>query len=145
MNKEDFNNKVMQEIGLEVDSNGNVIDQDSRNLIQFKSKNIKCTNIGRDDIPFNPLENASLMSKLFSYYVDKLDKEDGRYVSVYYPNARDKGEKGYIELKEGNNVIKSGTYYNDSIKYAELMMTLNGNTKVDFSELDSENVTVKRR
>lgn len=145
MNKEDFNNKVMQEIGLEVDSNGNVIDQDSRNLIQFKSKNIKCTNIGRDDIPFNPLENASLMSKLFSYYVDKLDKEDGRYVSVYYPNARDKGEKGYIELKEGTNVIKSGTYYNDSIKYAELMITLNGNTKVDFSELDSENIDTKRR
>jgi len=135
--KKEFEAKVMQEVGLEVDTNGNVVDQDTGVQFYFKNKPVKAENVDRDSILFDPLNNQNMMSKIFSYHTEKLHQEEGRYVGIYYSSG-DRGEKSHIELKEGEGVIKSGSYYNDSIKLADLIMGLNGNKKVDFSDLDGE-------
>lgn len=131
--QKELTSRLMQEIGLDVDNKNHIIDQDTGNLIQYNGKNLKYTeesqSILRSEMEFNPIENPKLMSHLFSYYTNKIHEEDGRYVNIYYsvqdnPNTK----KGAIELKEEkeNISMKSASYNNDSLKYMDLILQLNG-------------------
>jgi hypothetical protein len=126
-NKKDFNIGLMQEMGLEVKDN-NIIDQDNGTQLKFKDRPIKFENARRDEVQFDPLTNPPMMNALFNYYLDKLDGE-GRYVSTYHKSVEDRGEKGYVELKENKEeetrTIRSGNYHSDSVKYADLILKLN--------------------
>jgi hypothetical protein len=126
VNKRDFNIKVMHEIGLEVDKNNNIVDQDTGNTLTFKDKTIKYENANtrRDEVQFDPLSNPPMMNSLFDYYLNKIEGE-GKYVKEYHKSNNEKGEKGYIELKENKQNIRSGSYYNDSVKYADLILKIN--------------------
>ena len=133
-------NKLMQEIGLDVNDNNCIIDQDNGNLLQFNGKNLKYNTdrFSKADVPFDPIQNVKLMSHLFSYFTGKLNDEDGRYINIYYPVDIPNSKKGVIELKENNNTIRSNPYYNDSLKYADLIFKLSGEENVDLNEYDSE-------
>lgn len=145
-------NKLMQEIGLDIDNNNYIIDQDNGNQIKFNGKNLKYNsdqNNNRrnsNEILFNPIENPKLMNNLFSYYTDKINQEDGRYVNIYYPlDSGDNSGKGKIELKEDtNDTLQSNNYYNDCLKYADLIFQLGGDTNVDLTEYDSDEKIVRK-
>ena len=134
--KEDFNTRILQEVGLEVDKHGHVIDQDTGIQLQFKGKNMKVGQCNRDEIQFDPLGNANVMASLFGYYISNRMAEDGRYVSTYYSTTKEKNERGSIEVKEGDDVVSSDKFYNDSLKYGDLIFKLNGNGGEDLSSLD---------
>lgn len=138
---EKLTEKIMQEIGLEADQDNCIVDQDTGIQLQFNGKKIKYDkniHMGKE-ICFDPVENTKLMHHLFSYYVDKVHNEGGRYINIYYPVEGQTPNKGSIELKDDqNNKMRSAEYYNDSLKYADLIFQLNGETDVNLSEYDKE-------
>lgn len=126
--------KIMQEIGLDIDDNNHIIDQDTGVALQFKGKQLKYINnkkcrLERNEIPFDPVCDAKLMNNLFAYYINKINAEDGRYVNIYYSVQDKNSKKGSIILKEerDNITMQSNSYYNDSLKYMDLILQLNGN------------------
>lgn len=139
---EELLNRLMSEIGLDVDDNNHIVDQDTGMNLQFNGKNLLCDDPTkrifkkRDEITFNPIESPKLMNSLFSYYINKIHEEDGRYINIYYP-VQD-GDKGYMELKEEttNTTMKSNSYKNDCLKYADLILQLNGNDDNDLRKFD---------
>lgn len=136
--KEDFNIRMLQEIGLEIDKTGHVVDQDTGTKLQFKGKHLKVGPCNREEIPFDPFTNSNIMSSLFGYFVSNKMEEEGRYVSTYYSTTKERNERGTIELKEGEEVVASAKYYSDSLKYGDLILKLNGNGGEDLSALDEE-------
>lgn len=149
MNNIEFATKIMQEVGLETTSDNYVIDQDTGDMLNFKGKNIKFSMDGnvplsKNDILFDPLENSNMMSQLFTYYTNKLDAQDDRYINVIYSTQQDRYSKGTVSCKEGGRIIESDEYYKDSLRYANLITKLNGEGE-DFSELDTAPIVPKKR
>lgn len=124
--------QLMTEIGLEIDSEMRVVDQDDGNVIMFKGKSLKVSLneykqpfIGRNDILFDPITNFKVMSNLFSYFIHKTSITEGRYFNIFYPVNLADG-RTYIEIKEDNQVIRSGSYNNPCIAYIDLVFRING-------------------
>lgn len=141
MTKEDFNSKVMQNIGLEIDEEKYVIDEYTGDRLQIKGKFIK-TEVEEQDntsIEFNPLENPTLMNKLFSYFLDKNEKETNVGTKVFSHSSNSKKERGYVILIQNDGTTyTSGKYYNDSLKYADIILKMNNPIIVDdLKPLDS--------
>lgn len=138
-----LNYQLMCEIGLEVDSEGRLVDQDLGNMILFKGKTLKVNMpgfrqpfIGRNDILFDPVNNYKIMNTIFSYYVQKLADLEGRYFNIFYPVQLQSG-KTYAEIKENMKVIRSGAYYNPCIAFIDLVFRLN-DEEYDLSAYDSQ-------
>lgn len=124
--------QLMTEIGLEIDSDFRVVDQDDGNVITFKGKCLKVSLdryrepfIGRNDILFDPITNSKIMSHLFSYFIHKTSVTEGRYFSIFYPVNLPNGAT-YIEIKEGENTLRSNPYMNPCIAYIDLVFRING-------------------
>lgn len=135
---DDLKIAVIQELGLNVDSSGNLIDQDTHNLIQFGSKTIKfCLSsqnilIGSMDIPFNILENTQLAEMLFGYYLTK-EESNGLNVITYYTEYEQpiNGEKGAyrsrvtVKLLDGSE-LHSDYFYPNNFKYIDFIIKRSG-------------------
>lgn len=124
--------QLMTEIGLEIDSEMRVVDQDDGNVIMFKGKSLKISLdeykqpfIGRNDILFDPVSNFKVMSNLFSYFVHKTSIMEGRYFSIFYPIYLPNG-RTCIEIKENDETIRSNAYMNPCIAYIDLVFRING-------------------
>jgi|GEM_PF-6340969 len=70
---------VMSNIGLDVDSQFRVIDQDYCNIMIYEGKYLKCSYnneepmITNNDIHFELTKNTKLMEFIFSYFLYKLE------------------------------------------------------------------------
>lgn len=135
--------KLMQEIGLDVNSLNNVVDQDYLTVLTYETKILKYS---LDGVPFpinyftsyyfNPLFDVKLMDYLFKYYLGKLDNLDERAFSIFYP-VNSKDGTGYIEIKETNgNIYRSKSYRNICLRYIDLLFRISGEEKVDLSQYD---------
>ena len=134
--------KIFRIMGLDVDSSNKVIDQDTCRPIEFKGKSIKYTSdpnknllIAKNDILFDPINNSRLMSTLFGYYLTKLEENEGIAFDSYYTKNGNEGRTA-LELKNENEKITSKYYTNDSIKYIDIILKLNGDSDIDLSEYD---------
>lgn len=134
----DLCDSLMREIGLDVDINMCIIDQDTGIQLEYNGKKMVYQgNRSKTSVPFDPLNNTKMMSHLFSYYTEKVQAEDGRYFSIFY-QVKDSDTKSHLEIKEDNgNIIKSESYTNDTLKYADLIFKINGEEK-DLSKEDKE-------
>lgn len=145
-----FGELVMDEMGLYVDPYGNVVDQQTDAALQIKGKHLKFVSEGdvslsRDEMVFDPLNNQTLANNLFGYYINNRYNESGNnYVSTYATVAAE-GGKGTVEVKVDGNTLASGKYYTDSVKYADIMMRMNGSDEVDLSEYDKKPVLPKNK
>lgn len=137
MDKKIFDSMVLTEIGLDVDDYGNIVDQDNNNIIAFKGKTL--TNNyppSKGQIVFNPLEDQKQMNSLFMYFTNKIHEEEGSYVSSIFTNGTpNKNIKSNLGITVDDHQMQSKAYYNDSVKYLDLIIQLNGNT-VDLSAFD---------
>ena len=163
----DFNTIIMQEVGLDVDERGYIIDQDNGNKLQFKGKYIKSSDapIGRNDVKFDPLNNVNMMGNIFSYFTNKITEEEGRYVDIFYQNQPEKNAPGSMTVKIHNRVfddeccefiedgpvssadveiIESKKYVNTALQYADLILNISGDTMTDLSEFDKKEEAKKR-
>ena len=80
---------VMSNIGLDVDSQFRVIDQDYGNIMIYEGKYLKCSYnneepmITNNDIHFELTKNIKLMEFIFSYFLYKLELTRQLYFSTY--------------------------------------------------------------
>lgn len=141
--KEDFNNKIMQNIGLEIDDENCIIDEETGNRLQIKGKFIKMQvdEQDRNSVEFNPLENPTLMNRLFSYFLDKNERETGIGTKAFSHSVNGKRDKGYVVLiQQDETTYVSDRFYNDSLKYADIILKMNSPAfKEDLRSLDGIN------
>ena len=141
-NNIDISRKIFRAVGLDVDNANKLIDQDTCRPIEFKGKCIKFTSdpdknllLAKNDILFDPVNNTKLMANLFGYYLSKLEEnEDMVFDSYYVKNGN--GGRTALEVKNEDGTITSKYYNNDSIKYMDMILRLNGDSNIDLNEYD---------
>lgn len=141
MNQNLINKIIMQEIGLGVDNYQKIIDQDTRETLLFKEKNMKYSSqnnvlIGRNDMIFDPINNRFLMMSLFDHFATKIEEEDGKYISIYYDVNGENGSA--LEAVVDGEKITSDYYNNDSLKYLDIIMQLNDAENISLKQYDKE-------
>lgn len=132
-----INNLIMREIGLEVGTCNRIIDQDTGAAMTFAGRELVAPGVycGRNAIEFDPYNNKKMMNRLFGYFLEKHAEESDVEVMTYY-NV-DKGEAGAVECKmTDNTTITSKPYVRDSLKYADIIIQLNGEPNPDLAEYD---------
>lgn len=153
MNEKDLkvNEMIMREIGLEVGHGNKIVDQDTGVPLTVGTSYIMAPGAycGRQNIEFDPYNNRKLMGNLFGMYLEKYADESGIDCSTYYDVNHDKKtQASAIECRmSDNSLITSRPYIRDSLKYADIILQLNGEENVDLSEYDGlpDAPTVKRR
>ena len=131
---------LMHEIGLDVDKENNIVDQDNGQPIHFNGKELKYNlgekkiHMGRNDIGFNPIDDTKIMSHLFSFYLNKKQEEDGTYFPVFFAVNNSEG-KTALQLK-GETSIKSEYFKNESLKYMDAILRINGTEDLNLSSID---------
>lgn len=139
MMQDPLNKVIMEEIGLTVDDQNRVLDQDTRERIKFKDKTVKYSSqhpvtIGNNDIVFDPMNNRTLMNTLFEYYSHKLQEEDDVYVAMHYEQRSE--DKSTLYAKVDGKVLESKPYHQEALKYVDVIKQLNGAENVDLSQYD---------
>lgn len=132
---------IIQELGLNVDGNGNLIDQDTYKILQCNNKTIKFSLstqnvlIGAMDMPFNILEDFKLSEMIFGYYLAKEEEYNNLLVTTYYteyePAVINNGEKGasrtriVVKLLDGTELF-SDYFYPANFKYIDFIIKRSG-------------------
>ena len=140
----DLNRIVMFEVGLDQGEHRRLIDQDYGT--EYKSQDGRFyvgpnSQSGVHSIEFNPALNVKQAESLFQYFGGKMaDMGDFPAISTYYNQEVDKDTgSGYVEaVTEDNQRIRSSNYVNESLRYIDVIMKINGSTKVDLSEYDDK-------
>ncbi len=142
-NINDLEYKLMMEIGLSVDNEHRLIDQDFGTFVFLNGKYIKAKLngvepfINRHTIYFDPVGNVKFMRHLFQYYMTKINKLDNKYFSVFYPIFNQENGTGCLEVKNENEYYKSEYYYNESLRYIDIIFRISGEV-VDLRMFDSK-------
>ena len=136
---------LFAEIGLSINSDQYLYDQDTMSLIKYKDKYIKATvqpveiYAGRNDIIFDPARNLNLMVTLFGYFVNKeSNNPDGdtiRFISQYTDDNETR-DKQRLVIKTANGDVASRFYQNIYLAYIECIFLLTGNFSVDLTNFD---------
>ena len=137
---------LFMEIGLAVDQNQYIYDQDTMQHIIFKDKYLKVSMCGepvypgRNDIAFEPQGNYSLMSTLFGYYLDKAQKSEdgdiiGGYIAHYIDDNEDKTKQRVVVRSATRGDISSNYYYNIHLAFIDCIFRIAGYS-VDLSNID---------
>ena len=137
-----FGELMMDELGLYADPSGLVCDQETDAPVSINGKqlvypaNPEVTINKRSDMLFDPLSNPSLSKHLFGFYAEHRSDED--IESFYGMPGVDIKDKGIIRVQSNDKVIaESGNYYNDSVRYCDLIMRMNGDDNPDLEIFDS--------
>lgn len=138
-----LNKKIMLEIGLDQDDNMRLIDQDFGNELKapdgryFIAPNNR-SNI--NSIEFNPAMNSAQAEYLFRYFGNKMALLDeySRISTYFTQETNPNNGMGYVEIvTEDNQRLRSKNYVNESLRYLDVMMKMNGCDEVDLSEYDN--------
>ena len=128
---------LFSEIGLAINSEQHLYDQDTMSPILFKEKYIKATidnnpiYAGRNEIVFDPAANYSLMSHLFGYYLDKAQNTDDGdilkgYIAHYVDDNPEKDKQMVAVKTVGRGIIGSEFYYNIYLAYIDCIFRISG-------------------
>ena len=133
-------------IGLSIDAEQHLYDQDTGAKLNFKGKYIKAAineNIpvyaGKNDIVFDPSKNYAIMVTLLGYYLDKESKSiDGDNIGFISQGMEDSPDREYHRLfiqtsKKGR--IESDWYQNSYLGFLDCIFKLDGQN-VDLHNFD---------
>ena len=137
---------LFMEIGLGIDKNQYLYDQDTMSPIVFGEKYIKASinneplYPGRNDIVFAPAENYALISTLFGYYLDKAqNSEDGDLIGgliAYFIDDNEDCTKQRVVVKSNSRGdISSAYYYNIYLAYIDCIFKI-AEINADLSNFD---------
>ena len=145
MEKKDIelNKKIMFEVGLDQGNHRRLIDQDYGT--EYKAQDGRYfvgpnSQSGVHSVEFNPALNSRQAENVFQYFGQKMsDLEEYPAIATYFNQEVDpKTGSGYVEIvTEDNQRLRSGNYVNESLRYADIMMKMNGSNSVDLSEYDT--------
>lgn len=132
------------EIGLSINSNQYLYDQDTGIPLMYKDKYIKATIVpvpiyaGRNDIVFDPSQNYNLMVSILGYYIDKeSNSEDGDNIGFIAQYIEDNGEEMQrVVVKTRNGDFTSQYYHNVFLGYIEVIFLLARSFNVNLSNFD---------
>ena len=137
---------MFSEIGLGINSQQYLYDQDTQIVIQFKEKYIKASingqpvYAGRNDIVFEPAKNYTLMTRLFEYYLDKCQNSDDGdqlhgYIAHYIDDDEAKEKQRVVVKTAGRGEISSQFYFNVYLAYIDCLFKIAG-YNTDLSNFD---------
>lgn len=149
--KEDLIFALINEIGLSINSNNVLYDQDTHNIIYFGGKEIKCS-IDPDKpvyksevaVVFDPIDDIKLMTTILGYYLEK-ERVLGETYPITYLTSQNKG-KGLqpsnitVRLQtpdQGIIQVSSNFYYNKCLKIADIILRMGGQY-CDLSNFDQK-------
>lgn len=135
-----INNIIMQEIGLEVGQASRIIDQDTGMALKINGHDVVAPGYfrGRQSAEFDPYNNRKMMGHLFGYFLEKHADETGVSVVTFYDVPSDEPDKGSIKcVLNDNTTIQSGNYMRDGLKYADIIVQLNGGEINSFQDYDA--------
>lgn len=138
----EVNKMIMEEIGLEIDSNNRIIDQDTGAAIAIKGMPVIAPGCySRGGMEFDPYNNRKLMQGLFGYFLDKVSDESDVDVRTYY-DVEDGNNKGHLEcVMSDDTKLVSKSYNRDALKCIDIMSQLNGGSAPNLDKYD----TMKRK
>lgn len=134
-----FNNQLMNEIGLEVGPGNRLYDQETGSQLIVRGKEmISPGSMGsRDTVEFDPYNSTFQMHRMFDYFAHKYENESGVSIDVTYIED-DKAGGARLTIKDSdNNTYSSKNYKRDTLRYADIIMQLNGDEDVDLTEYDT--------
>ena len=136
MMHDDLNRIIVQGIGLTVNSQQKIVDQDTGEQLRYKDKNLRYSSnnsvmLTKQDAIFDPAENRGQMVALFNHYSKKLEEEDNVYIKMSYEVQQEDNKSSLVVEMDGQK-IETGSYYNDSLKYVEAIERMNGTEDVSF-------------
>lgn len=135
-----LNRKLMTEVGLTTDKNSRVIDDENREPLIIKDNYLKYSSqysvtVKSNEQPFDPMSNKYQMAVVFDHFLGKINEED---IQVTMYNEINNGNAIEVILDDGK-VITTKDYNDDSLKYMDAIMQLNGSSEVDsLKEYDSK-------
>lgn len=137
---------LFMEIGLGINSQQYLYDQDSGIVLKFKDHYIKATTndmpiyAGKTDIVFEPDKNYGLITTLIGYYIDKESMgEDGDTVGFVAQEIEDNNETEthrVIIVTKFRGTIVSEWYHNTYLGYIDAIFRLGGNSNIDLLNFD---------
>lgn len=154
----DLNDLILNyfyEMGMSIDKNGYLYDQDIGNNITFKGNMIKVSvngipvYAGMNEIVFDPIHNYGLISTLFGTFLDKCQKsEEGDILGGYIAHGieDDKGSKKQrVCVKTLNRGEIASEYYNNVfLAYIDCTFRISGydvnltNFDIDYIEIEEK-------
>lgn len=140
---QELNNLVLREIGLDLDHQYNIVDQDTGIQLQINGKLIKYyfgtevnpdSNVNGDKI-LDAVRDSYLMNFLVAYYIEKVKEENPDLYIYSYHSINDKYyPRTALEFKGSLNT-RTRFYYNDCLKFIEGLFRLTG-SDIDLTEYD---------
>ncbi len=138
------------EIGLSINSNQYIYDQDTDIVLKYKDKYMKMSfnsevYAGRNDMVFDPVTNYNLIVTLFGYYIEKetangndigyiADFREEEFKRAIIPKGERFRQRVIIKTKRGD--LYTNYYYNLYLAYIEAIFILSGNSEYDLSNFD---------
>ena len=134
-----FGDLTLREIGLDIDQDNHIIDEESGMPIMMKGKFLKY-NYGpvkrttREEINYDPLNNPKLMNLLFGYYSSKLEAEGNSGIDIYASSIASE-DKQVLKVKTGGDTLGSAPYHSESVRIMDIICQINESGE-DVSEFD---------
>lgn len=133
-----LNKMVMEEIGLTINRDKVVIDQDTRQPLIIKDKMMKYSSknivpVRKDEQVFDPATNKGQMAFAFDYFMNKLEAE-GEPIDMYY----DIHDGSAMEVKKDGRILQTSDYNKEQLRYIDMMRQLNGSSADDIKSMDDK-------
>ena len=127
--KKDLYDTLILVMGYMVDDRGYIIDQDTNNIVVMDGKplrrSILCHN---GEIPFDPINNIKLASRLFTSFIQKDSIENGTYYRLWNDDIKIEGNRSTYSLSVDTDSghYKTLYYQVESLKYIEIIFIISG-------------------
>lgn len=105
---QEINNKI----GLYINNNNEIVDQDTLIPLLYKGKKLKVSDTinYKKDVLYNPLYDEHMMKYLLFYYLQKLEVYNNQYFPINYP-IYDKSGLGFALKDSEGKLIQSKRLY----------------------------------
>lgn len=122
--------KLFETIGLTVNKDNVIQDQDTRSIINYRGFNLTYNN-------FDPIENRDLAISLFKYFLKKIETYMNLYCLIFF-EERNEINKTRIVMNTSNGTYISNYYYNKALAYIDIILMLNGINTNNLVSLDTQ-------
>ena len=128
---------LFSEIGLGINRQSYVYDQDTLEVLRIKDKYIKASvqgepiYTGKNEVPFDPSKNYSLINYLFSYYLNKAQNSEdgdmiGGYIAHFIDDNETKDKQRVVVRSAERGDISSDYYFNIYLAYFDCIFRIAG-------------------
>lgn len=120
----EINNFIMDMIEIHPNRDGYLVTDVDRAIVQIKGKPLRIHSITKSDLPFRPVYNSKIMLIVFGLFTNRL-AEEGRKINSYEYGPGGKKDKILMYCyEEGYEPVVSKPYYNDSLRFFDVMCQL---------------------